>query len=537
MKKITLTKKEEIKDILKKVEKEEDNFIVLIIPKNFEHKTKSFLGELKNEFKNIGKSLAIESIDEEILAIAKSLDIESHHPLFNQNKKITDILYPSIKKESVVLENHNKERKNTGEEKHLNYKESEQEENLNFLKTKKETPKIAEKNPVINTNHYYKNKKYNFYKIFKVFILIFVFSGIIFGFWKLSHMFSRAEINIIFKKTPWEFNDEIHANKNSPGVNLSQKILPLELLKNEANSTQIIKATGEKYVEEKASGNITIYNNYSSESQVLVATTRFQAPNGFIYRLTEKVTVPGAEIKDGKIIPSSITAKVVADKAGAEYNSDPIPKLTIPGFAGSPKFDKFYGELKEGIKGGFIGKKNIPTEKDIATGKERVKSILQENLKNPIFIKKSPDLKLIGDPLIEITRLSVNTTTDEKGNFMVVGNARITFAAIKEKDVLNLLKQSLNDKNKKIDNLKIEYLNPKIDFNNGILTFNLKASGNLTYNFDPSAFKDLIREKSIKEAQDIIKKLPELESAKILIKPFWIRKLPQDISKINIKIE
>ena len=535
MKKITLTRKEEIKDILKKVEKEEDNFIVLIIPKNFEHKTKSFFKELKNEFENIGKSLAIESIDEEILTLAKSLDIELHHPLFSQNKKITDILPPNKKSEEVILENYKKE--DIKEEKHLNHKEIAKEKDERFFKEQKEPHKIIEEEPKVYVHHYHKSKKHSFLKFVKVFIFALIIFGIGFGAWKLSYVFSQTEINIVFKKTPWEFNDEINASKNVSSVDFSKKILPLELLKNETNSTQVFKATGKKYVEEKASGNITIYNAYSSEPQVLVATTRFQAPNGFIYRLAERVVVPGAEIKDGKIIPSSITAQIIADKAGAEYNSGPISKLTIPGFAGSPKFDKFYGEIKEGIKGGFIGEKNIPTENDVAQGKEKVQSILEENLKTSILIKKPSDLKLIGDPLIEITRLAANTTTDEKGNFVVLGAAKITFAALNEKNVLTLLNQSLNDKNKKIENLKIEYLNPKIDFNNGVLTFNLKASGDLTYNFDPSAFKELIKGKSIKEAQDIIKNLPELESAKILIKPFWVRSLPEDISKINIKVE
>ena len=533
MKKITLTKKEGVQDVLKKIRNEEDDFIVLIIPKNFEHKTKSFFRELKNEFENIGKSLVIESIDEEILALAKSLNIESHHPLFNKIKKITDVLPPNKKREEIILGNlENYEEKNIKAEKNSNHQKIEKEDYKEDYKIEEE-----QKN---NIYHYHKNKKHDFLKIFKVlkfFIFAFIIFGIGAGAWKLSYTLSQAEINIVFKKTPWEFNSDIKANKNISNVDFSKKIIPLELLKTETNSTQVFPATGKKYVEEKASGDITIYNAYSSDPQILVATTRFQAPNGFIYRLAEKVIVPGAEIKDGKIIPSSITAKVIADKAGAEYNSGPISKLTIPGFAGSPKFDKFYGELKEGVKGGFIGEKNIPTEKDISQGKEKIKSILEENLKTSMSIKKPSDLKLIGEPLIEITRLNINTTTDEKGNFAILGAAKITFAAIKEKDILNILNQSLNNKDKKIENLKIEYLNPKIDFNNGILTFNLKASGNLIYNFDPSAFKELIKGKPIKEVQNVIKNLPEIQSGKILIKPFWIKSLPQNISKINIKFE
>ena len=63
---------------------------------------------------------------------------------------------------------------------------------------------------------------------------------------------------------------------------------------------------------QKAQGTLTIYNAYSSAPQTLVATTRFVTPDGKIFRLTNEVTVPGAKITNGQIVPSSINAPIAA---------------------------------------------------------------------------------------------------------------------------------------------------------------------------------------------------------------------------------
>jgi hypothetical protein len=532
MRKIVLTKKETVKKIIEKISEEEKkskkeiNELVLIFPKNFEHKTKSFFEELKNYAQKNDKVIIIESVDEDLLLLANSLDFKTQHPLFSNFQRLTDVLPPTPKIEHHLnLKNIVNQTKKEKKPEEIKTKEVKEEKEIYFKEDfEEEKPKIHHK------------RKAKSLKIFKFLLWILVILGLAFGFYKISYLLASSEISLKFKKTPWEFNKVVNADKNVNSLN-SSGVLPAEIFKNQSNLTQLFKANGKKYVEEKAKGIITIYNAYSSEEQVLVATTRFQAPNRLIYRLTERVVVPGAQIKEGKIIPSSITAEVVADKPGAEYNTGPVAKLTIPGFAGSPKFEKFYGELKEGAKGGFIGEKNVPTNNDIENAKEKVKSILETNLKNSILSGKKYDFKIIGEPLIEFKRLSANTSTDENGNFAVFGDANITALGIREKDVLALLNQSLEDKNKVIKNLEIKYLNPKINFDNGTASFNLVASGYLVYNLNSEELKDLIKGKSIYEAQNIIKSLPELESAKILIKPRWIKYLPKNSQKISIKWE
>jgi len=112
----------------------------------------------------------------------------------------------------------------------------------------------------------------------------------------------------------------------------------------------------EPWIEEsgtKASGIITAFNEYGSEPQLLIASTRFLSSNGKIFRTTKDVYVPGAQLNDDEIIPSSIDVEVMADYLGAEYNISPSD-FTIPGFKGTVKYESLYGKSNTAISGGSM---------------------------------------------------------------------------------------------------------------------------------------------------------------------------------------
>lgn len=510
MKKILLNKKINIKEIIKKIELEPAQYLTLIFPKNTSITKDDFL-TLKNAAQFLDKKIFIESIDEKILNLAKESGLESGHPLFNQKDLLTDIKKPDTE---TISDQSFEKSFSAKSKKHEDFTTI-----FNDLKIEPETP----------------SKKFLFLRP-KFLISLSIVLVLIGGLWFISPFISKAQILITFTKTPFDFNDNITASKNISNININQKIIPAELFKNEQNLTQLFKASGKAYIKEKSQGIITIYNAYSSAPQTLVATTRFEAPNKLIYRLTKNITVPGAEIKDGKIIPSSITAEVIADKPGAEYNTGPIKKLTIPGFLGSPKYESFYGELKDGAKGGFVGEKAVPTQNDIALAEQKTKEILESSIKNSFLIKKPQRFQLIGDPKVTILNIKTNTTTDEGGNFAVFGEAKLEVIGIKEEDVYKFLLEFFNNKDKKIIDLDVQYLNHIIDLTKGSVTFNLRAKGNFVEDFNSENLKKEIAGQSIKNVQNIIKNLKNLTSAKIIIKPFWVKTLPKDFNRINISV-
>jgi hypothetical protein len=553
MQKILLSKNtnlEEIKDEILNINLDEVDALTLIIPKNSELKKhiENFY-KLKEFIKELGKDLIIESVDDEVLNLVKEANIKAVHPLFSGDreshfKKMIDVSFPN---------NHSK--------KQINFKKDleEEKEEIKTIKKEPEEPEEIEEKEVVfepqvnyfeekkyeekpkRFNHKYddfKNSKGGFKKFFKILLWSFGVIIVLFGGFKLLTFISNAQIILKLKNNEFNFNDTISISKNVSAINIKDKIIPAQVFEYESNLTQTFKASGKKYVEEKASGIITIYNNYSSDPQTLVANTRFEAPNGLIYRLKNQVVVPGAQVKEGKINPSSINAEIVADKPGDDYNSGPISRLTIPGFKGTPKYNGFYGEIKGEVKGGFVGEKLVPQTEDINSAKEKTKEVLEANLKNVFSLKRPADFKFINDPEISITNLSVNTTTDDKGNFAVFASGKIKSIGFREKDIYDFLLKINNASNdQKIVNLKLNYLNPNIDLVKGVGRFNLQASGGIVYDLNESDFKNKILGKDLKEAENEIKSFKEIEGAKIIIWPKILNKIPGRLEKINLKIE
>src|SRR5262249_21252828 len=157
-------------------------------------------------------------------------------------------------------------------------------------------------------------------------------------------IFGTARVIIDFKKSPWAYNHVFLADTSVSTSSGTTFVIQGYSLVTDKNGAFTYHASGVKNVSDKATGAITIYNAYSSAPQGLAATTRFQTPDGLIFRLLHNALVPGAEIKDGKIIPASVQANIVAEAPGPKYNVGPVPHLSIPGFSGSPKYNGFYGE-------------------------------------------------------------------------------------------------------------------------------------------------------------------------------------------------
>lgn len=102
----------------------------------------------------------------------------------------------------------------------------------------------------------------------------------------------------------------------------------------------------------KATGKITIYNEYSTETQRMILRTRFESPDGRIYRLAASVIVPGKRIVNQQEIPGQIDAMVIAEEEGPQYNIGPTT-FTIPGFKGDPRYEYFLGVSTEAITTGL----------------------------------------------------------------------------------------------------------------------------------------------------------------------------------------
>lgn len=357
----------------------------------------------------------------------------------------------------------------------------------------------------------------------------------------LVKVLPRAEIVLVTKKSNWNFSESALIDKSVSTINSLKSTIPGQLFTQSRNLQLTFSASGKKRVEKKASGKILIFNAYSSDPQPLVAQTRFLAPDGKIFRLMDKVTVPGAKIVDGKIVSSSIMAEVVADQPGDSYNLGPVSRFTIPGLKGSPKYESFYGESELAMSGGFIGEVGYPTPEDIQKAETELRKKLEESLIAAIVIQIPGEFKVLdGARSASFSNPTLNTDLDSGGNFGIFGEATMSILAFKESDLLSMLSSKLKTNlgsDFEMRSFELAYGLPKPDFKKGSMAIPLKFSSIAARAIIIEELKPKISGKAEIDLKATVFALPGLESARISLWPFWVTKVPNNLDKITVIIE
>jgi len=360
--------------------------------------------------------------------------------------------------------------------------------------------------------------------------------------------FSKTEINIKRKRELQEIDQEILFDKNVKEINVEKLTLPLNLYVFKEKAERKFESSGFGKDEQKASGEVTIYN-LTQYPQVLVANTRLETPDGKIFRINSRITVPGSVQENNNSVPGSITVKVTADQTGPDYNIGPCNastncKFTIVGFKGTEKYDKFYGYSEKAMTGGTYGTVPLVTNDDLKKAEDvilkDILSLIEEDIKN----KVPKELKIIEGAKsgFKLTKLESDVKAgDNRQFFNVNAEGEVMVAAFNEKDVKNLLTQlyqkELGNQKTFCDDFELKYQLKDIDFKNG--TMKLKISGRtfICPIISSSEIIQLVKQKSVQEVQGVLSKYDGIEKVVLKITPFWVRVLPGDESKIIVNID
>lgn len=348
-----------------------------------------------------------------------------------------------------------------------------------------------------------------------------------------------GSVQIIIRPQRQELNFKLKVSASSAAtaVNFNFNQIPGQHFKDQKEESGVFSATGQKDIVQKASGKITIFNK-SFTAQRLVATTRFKSPGGLIFRIPQTITVPLAIKAGSAVTPGSVESVVYADRPGAEYNIAPT-QFTIPGFEGSSKFNDFYAVSDKPMAGGIIGPAKVVTEEDFAKAQEslaaKVKDEILKSLKS-----QSGELKIIDALAVKLEAPNANAKVgDAVENFQMSVKGLADTVAFREADITELIKNFVSQK-KGLEllskDLVITYANPALGADGILLSFDVQVNGWAAAKLDKDAIlKDVARmnEDSVRSYFQGIK---EVESARIILSPFWVRNIPKDPKKIKIEI-
>ncbi len=375
---------------------------------------------------------------------------------------------------------------------------------------------------------------------------LFVFLGILCYF-----TLSKAEIEIWPETETFTLETKVTVDKEvketAPAIWVKNSSIPGEIFGKEKTITETFSSSGKFLKEEKAGGIIKVYNAYSASPQVLIATTRFVSAEGKVFRTPEKVSIPGGHYEGGKLIPGEIDIKVVADKAGPDYNIGPST-FSIPGFAGTDRYTKFYAKSFQSMEGGFYAEVPRVTKEDLDKAEEtlvkRAKDESEALLKNElesedsssknIFLEESIKTEIIGN-------FSLAKIGDELEEFNYQVKARSETLLFEEEDLRNFAKEFISlqiPEVKKLyeESLKVNYSADTINLEKGKVSLSLKISAKIYSDINILEIKNNLRGKSLTEARAFLENQPKITKVKVDFWPFWVKKVPQDLDKINFKL-
>ena len=87
------------------------------------------------------------------------------------------------------------------------------------------------------------------------------------------------------------------------------------------------------------------------------------------------------------------------------------------------------------------------------------------------------------------------------------------------------------------ETINIEYSTSNIDLEKGIARLNCKVKESVAWKIDLTKIKKDLAGKNEIEVRQYLSGQPEIESARIVFWPFWVKKIPSNEDKIKVIIE
>jgi hypothetical protein len=323
-------------------------------------------------------------------------------------------------------------------------------------------------------------------------------------------------------------------------------------------------ATGQIFDGTNAAGSITVINERGTQWP-LVAFTRFQTEDGYVFRTQEAVTVPRANI-DG---PGTIEVPVLADEVdaygrviGQKGNIGPS-SFVLPGLREESQ-KELYARSSTAFTGGTTLVTLKVTQEDLdassilmggnlASSREQVlldevthrNSLNQTNLElltgyNSIFSE---------EPNISIPSYLVESIQDD---FEVKGSLEVSGFAFNQDEFQTILREELLTRKSpdktlvRLDPDSISYEIFEVGETPGQIKLTATLKGIEAYDLNPEdesgarlikKIKEHIAGKPVKEAEDYVQNLPEVNKVTISSWPVWAPTIPTVFENIEIKMD
>lgn len=381
-------------------------------------------------------------------------------------------------------------------------------------------------------------------KRFNLVIAVVLFFVVVGGGVLASALTSGAEVTVYPRNRIPNLNAEFTAYPDPRSGELAYEIMSLQ-----AEGERQVTATGEEAVEEQATGVIEIIKT-TPGAERLITNTRFESPDGFVFKITESIVVPGAVTDEsGASVPGTVRAEVFAESPGEQYNLEAGTRFTIPGFEENgftELFSAMYAENRSDFTGGYVGPKFIIDDGELATSKQALQMELRDSLLARIDGERPPNFILFPQA---VTFTYTTLPAVEYGEDLVTikEQATLQIPMFKEDEFAEYIAaatipgyEGREVRIENIDELEFSYIAATTSATNiadaPSLQFTISGRPHLVWEYDEAMLKNDLSG-SYKTAFESIlddKYSPAIERGRAVIKPFWKRTFPEDGDEISI---
>lgn len=371
--------------------------------------------------------------------------------------------------------------------------------------------------------------------IFSVLIIVYLYFNL-----------ASATVEIWPKTEAVTFEQKITAEESLSEIDLQNEKIPAQLIEEEKELWQDFPATGSSSKEGVAQGTIRVYNKYNPSTSIsLKAKTRFLSDSGKYFRSVDKINLPPAQLKSGKITPSWVDVKVTAVESGEAYNINPA-EFSVPGLVGTAFYYNVYGKSSEKMTGGYETNQKLVTAEDIDNAKNSLTQKLlndtEQSLKDKIL---SLELILFNNA---ITKDIIESSSSVKAgaeidSFNYKVKVKVSALVFKESDLREIAKNYIISQIGELKtilekSLVLDYPPETIDLKSGKINLNLKMSAEIYQTINTQEMSSSFKGKSSNQISNIVYSGlgQELSRLKINFWPFWVKKAPKNQDRIKIEL-
>jgi hypothetical protein len=290
---------------------------------------------------------------------------------------------------------------------------------------------------------------------------------------------------------------------------------------------------------EKATGTVVFFNEYSTKAVTVKKGTTLTATNGKKYTTQAAATVPGYKTVDKKkVAGTSPSIEIAAAAVGESYNN-PGTTLTVPGYSSK----SFYAR-SAAITGGDAGIAHTLTDSEKADAMATLQTQLVERLKRetrtqiPEGFVTFPELQL---PIIDLKSFSYKggsvrfpaTMTGTMVTYLIprgLLEQAVAAKALREKAYAAVVVPDLEALT--FDMRTAIPTDPKVVPD--AITVSVSGEGTVIAKVPIDKVKERLLGERKRTFSEKLTDIPEIDTARYKVSPFWSPRFPTKWSKIDV---